>query len=129
MSGVSSNALWISSAWASILCERMSPPCRFGAKDPVARRPLSQRIAVDGAIPYRAAAARRLMPASIAAITPLHNILDAHGRDRFERDGEMIAGRLALARSGQNAHRHEIGEITGGGGGRRAGDTHIVAGA
>ena len=47
----------------------MSPPCRFGAKDPVVRRSLSQRIAVDGAIPYLAAAPRRLMPPSIASIT------------------------------------------------------------
>jgi hypothetical protein len=69
MSGVSSSAAWITSAWASIRRERMSPPCRFGAKDPVVRRSLSQRIAVDGAIPYRAAAPRRLMPPSIASIT------------------------------------------------------------
>ena len=47
----------------------MSPPCRFGAKDPVARLSLSQRIAVEGAIPKRAAAARRLRPPSIAEIT------------------------------------------------------------
>jgi hypothetical protein len=69
MSGVSASAAWITSACASILRDRMSPPWGFGAKDPVVRRASSQRIAVDGATPYRAAAARRPRPASIAAIT------------------------------------------------------------
>jgi len=69
MSGVSSSAAWITPALASILRDRMSPPCGFGAKDPVDRRSMSQRIAVDGATPYRAAAARRLKPVSIASIT------------------------------------------------------------
>jgi len=69
MSGVTSSAAWITSALASILQDRVSPPCGLGAQEPVIRRPLSQRIAVDGATPYLAAAARRLKPASIAAIT------------------------------------------------------------
>ena len=69
ISGVSSSASWITPALASILRDRMSPPWGFGAKDPVARRSLSQRIAVEGATPYCAAAARRLRPASIAPIT------------------------------------------------------------
>lgn len=69
MSGVSSSAAWITPACASILRDRISPPWGFGAKHPVERRALSQRIAVEGATPYCAAAARRLWPASIAAIT------------------------------------------------------------
>ncbi len=39
------------------------------AKEPARRRSSSHRIAAEGATPYRAAASRRLMPASIAAIT------------------------------------------------------------
>ncbi len=68
ISGVSSGAAWITRALASILRDRMSPPWGFGKNDPVDRRSISQRIAVDGATPYRAAAARRLRPASIALI-------------------------------------------------------------
>jgi hypothetical protein len=51
ISGVSSSAAWITRAFASILRDRMSPPWGFGANDPVDRRSMSQRIAVDGATP------------------------------------------------------------------------------
>ena len=63
----SSNAAMTSACRASMRRERMSPPCGFGAKLPVARRAASQRITEDTDTPKRAAAARRLIPLSTAA--------------------------------------------------------------
>ena len=66
-SRASSNAAMTSACRASIRRDRMSPPCGFGAKPPVARRDASQRITEDTETPNRLAEARRLIPASTAA--------------------------------------------------------------
>lgn len=63
----SSNAAMTSACRASIRRDRMSPPCGFGSKLPVARRCASQRITDDTDTPKRPAAARQLIPASTAA--------------------------------------------------------------
>lgn len=63
----SSKAAMTSSPRASIRCERVSPPCAFGAKQPVARRVASHRMTDETPTPKRLAAARRLIPASTAA--------------------------------------------------------------
>lgn len=62
-----SHSARMSARRSSMRCERMSPPCGLGAKLPVARRCACHRIAGEGATPNRAAAARQLVPASIAA--------------------------------------------------------------
>jgi len=51
MSGASARAAWITSAVASILRDRVSPPCGLAARDPVFGLSASQRIAVGGATP------------------------------------------------------------------------------
>ena len=63
-----SNAAMTSPCRASILRDRMSPPCGFGLKLPVARRCASHRITDETDTPKRPAAARRLIPPSTAAI-------------------------------------------------------------
>ena len=65
--GVVSTNARIAAPQASIRPDRVSPPCASGATDPVSSH--RHFTAADGAIPKRAAAARQLMPASIAAIT------------------------------------------------------------
>lgn len=66
--GVVSTNARIAAPQASIRPDRVSPPCASGATDPVSSH-RGHFTAADGAIPKRAAAARQLMPASIAAIT------------------------------------------------------------
>lgn len=56
-----------SAARSSIQRERTSLPCGLAAKVPVSRRRAYQRIAVEGATPNRAPAARQLNSLSIAA--------------------------------------------------------------
>ncbi len=62
---------------ASIRRDRVSPPCGFGAKLPVARLCASQRITDDTDTPKRPAAARRLIPASTAANARLLKSIDS----------------------------------------------------
>src|SRR4051794_14950935 len=74
MSGTSSKAAWIRSAWASVRRESRSPPCGLGRASPPARRIPArripcQRIALDALTPNRAAAWRHDKPASMAART------------------------------------------------------------
>src|SRR5215207_972804 len=69
MSGTSASAAWISSAWASVRCERRSPPCGLGRASPPARRIPCQRMALDALTPNRAAACRHDRPSSMAART------------------------------------------------------------
>src|SRR3954465_4311261 len=56
MSGTSSSAAWIRSAWASVRRESRSPPCGLGRASPPARRWACQRIALDALTPNRVAA-------------------------------------------------------------------------
>src|SRR5215217_2848442 len=69
MSGTSASAAWIRSAWASVRCEKRSPPCGLGRASPPARRIACQRMALDALTPNRAAACRHDRPASMAART------------------------------------------------------------
>ena len=62
---------------ASIRRDRVSPPCGFGAKLPVARLCASQRITDDTDTPKRPAAARRLIPTSTAANARLLKSIDS----------------------------------------------------
>jgi hypothetical protein len=76
-SRASLNAAITSACRASIRRDRMSPPCGFGSKLPVARRCASQRITDATDTPNRPAAARRLIPASTAANARLLKSIDS----------------------------------------------------
>src|SRR3954469_810566 len=79
MSGTSSKAAWISSAWASVRCESRSPPCGLGRASPPARRIPCHRMALDALTPNRAAAWRHDRPSSMAAKT----------RERRSKDSDL----------------------------------------
>ena len=66
MSGVSSTSARISSAWASIRCERWSPPCGLGPTSPVRRHRFTHLIAVDRRRGRNPEAARRRAPRQAA---------------------------------------------------------------
>ncbi len=99
----SSKAAITSPPRASMRRERMSPPCVFGAKPPVARRAASQRMTDDTETPKRPAAARRLMPVSTAAKArarrpiesglpiPKPNTCSGWTEPRFSPDGNPLA--------------------------------------
>ena len=76
MSRVAATSPRISSAWASIRSERLSPPCGRGALLPVSRHRRTHFTAVDAATPNRSAAARRLIPAATASISRSRRSLD-----------------------------------------------------
>ena len=86
MSGVSSTSARISSAWASIRCERWSPPCGLGPTSPVRRHRFTHLIAVEAATPKRRAAERRDRPLSTADTS--------RSRRSLERGFVMQAGLL-----------------------------------
>ena len=76
----------ISSAWASIRCERWSPPCGLGPTSPVRRHRFTHLIAVEAATPKRRAAERRDRPLSTADTS--------RSRRSLERGFVMQAGLL-----------------------------------
>ena len=78
MSDFSSISASISSEWASIRCERRSPPCGRGPTSPVRRHRSIHLIAVDAATPKRFAAERRERPPSTANTTLL---LECRGKE------------------------------------------------